>query len=487
MAKVHLVYLDIDTGYFPGVHHGLASLTAALRQGGHTVTFHHLSTDEPAEIVTGQALKNNPDIVGYSLVTDQRRYLGKYSNAVSEQSDVLQVAGGIHPTIDPMDVLNIGSIQGVCIGEGEWTFPNLLDKLDNRKLVFASEGFWWRNDEGKIEQNPVPPLDPDLSTLPYPDYSIFDVDAITRTSSGWMAMALIRGCPHNCSYCCNHVLRSIYPNKKDYVRIPRVEYAIGIIKHNLSFYPNVKGIIFADDLLIFDREWFKRFGERYRSEVGLPFACNARIEYLTEKNCMTLSKAGCVLALVGVESGNEWVRKNLLNRRYKNDQIIGVFRRLKHFGIQTFSYNMLGLPFETKRQMKDTLSLNRRIKPHMGAVFYFTPYPGTRLYSICKEFDLLNDSGEVSSGYLERPRIKLTHCKPKNCTKLYNKLRLYLLSRTATKNFRICSSFTAMLIYLLFQIYPSFFVRVFTKRSKFKSMVRKIMYDRLFRQHKVGT
>ena len=482
MARVYLIYIDIKTGYYPELHHGLASLAAAIRRNGHVLAFHHLSKEEPPEVLSAMVLKFNPDIVGFSLTTNQRKYLEKYSKAIHHQSKVLQIVGGIHATIDPMDVFNVDSIQGVCIGEGEQTFSALLKKVDASESVLDAAGFWWRTGQGRIKKNPVPALDPDLSNLPYPDYSIFDVNRINEMASGWMAMMLTRGCPHRCSYCCNYVLHSIYPNKKDYVRVPPVEHAIGIIKNNLSCYSNVKGIVFNDDLLIWHKKWFKEFADRYRCEVGLPFICNARTEYLTEDICSVLKKAGCVLVAIGVESGSEWVRRYILNRRISNDQIVKACQSLKHFGIQILTFNMLGLPGETEYLMKETLSLNKCIKPDMGAVYYFFPYPGTQLHSICEEYGLLDKSSEELSGYLEHPAIKPIQWKVKNCKKIYRKLRLYFAARRATKNLGFASSFISPCLYLLFNIFPSFFVNLFTKRSGSKSILRKIMYKQLLPQ-----
>lgn len=476
MAKVYLIYLDIKTGHFPGLHNGLASLAATLREKGHIIKFHHLFNEVSPEALSDVVREFNPDVVGFSLTTNQRKYLDRYSIAISRKNKVLQVAGGIHPTVDPMDVLSLDSIRGVCIGEGERTFVNLLERVDAGDSVFDTDGFWWRMQEGTIKQNPVPPLDPDLSKLPYPDYSIFDVSRINEANSGLMAMMVTRGCPYECSYCCNHALRSIYPNKKDYVRVPPVEYALGMVKNNLSSYPRVKGIIFIDDLLVMNKEWFKEFIGRYRYEIGLPYTCNLRVEYVTEDICSLLKKSGCTLAQLGVETGSDWLRRYLLNRRMTNQQIINAFQLLRHFGIPTFSYNILGFPFETKVLMEETLSINKRIQPNSGVVYYFFPYPGTQLYSICKEFGLLNKMSAELSGYLEKPAINLTHCKIHDCKNIYNKLMLYLFSRWATKSLGFISSFVSTGLYFLFNIYPSFFVNLLTKRSRLQFFFRKIAY-----------
>lgn len=479
MARVFLIYIDINTGFFPGLHHGLASLAACIRQQGHPLKFCHLTGEDSPEALAGEVLKFDPQIIGFSITTNQRKYLARYSASIYEKTKAPQVAGGVHATVDPMDIFKTETIQGVCIGEAELTFSALLKRIDAGGPLCEAPGFWWRAQGGAIKQSPVPALEPDLAKLPYPDYSVFDIKSIIAANAGWMDMMVSRGCPYNCSYCCNHVLRSIYPNIRDYVRVAAPGHAIKIIKNNLFSYPGIKGITFSDDLLMLNEKWFKDFADRYSREVNLPFICNARVEHLTEGVCSALKKAGCILVRIGLESGNEWLRRQILNRQMSDEQIINAFQITRRYGIPRFSYNILGFPFETKEFMQETLALNKRIKPDMGHAYYFFPYPGTRLYSICKEFGLLNSAEGELSGYLELPAIKLTHCKASDCKKLYNKLRLYLLSCAITRALKFLPRFVAEWIYLAFNLYPSFFVDLFTKRSKLKSVLRKAAYKKM--------
>lgn len=479
MARILLIYIDINTGFFPGLHHGLASLAASVRQGGHLLKFYHLTSEDSPEALAEEAARFSPQLIGFSVTTNQRRYLEKYSAAIYQKTKTPQVVGGVHASVDPMDVFKIGSIQGVGIGEAERTLPGLLNKIDTGEPIMEAAGFWWREQGGLIRHNAVPALEPDLSSLPYPDYSIFDIKNINAANAGWMDMMVTRGCPYDCSYCCNHVLRSIYPSPKDYVRVSNAGHAVNIIKNNLRVYPGIKGITFSDDLLMLNEAWFKDFADRYRREVNLPFICNARVEHLTEGVCASLKKAGCILVRIGLESGNQWLRSYILNRKMSNAQILDAFRITKKYKIPRFSYNIIGFPFETKEFMKETLALNKRIKPDMGHAYYFFPYPGTKLYSLCKEFGLLNnDEGELS-GYLEHPAIRLTHCKISDCKKIYNKLRLYLLSCAITKAFKFLPDFSAQWVYFTLNLHPQFFVDLFTKRSKLKSVMRKAAYKKM--------
>ncbi len=387
----------------------------------------------------------------------------------------IQIAGGIHASVAPLDALKIGHINGVCIGEGENPLRELLKRIDNRQDFTHLPGFWWRLANGNIIRNQVPPLNTEIDKMPPPDYSIFDTNRISSDSSGWVAMILTRGCPYNCYYCCNHVLKSIYPNKKLYVRIPEAERAIDIIKHNLTYYKTVTGINFADDLLIYREEWFEKFANLYSMKIRLPYTCNGRIEHFSDKILTILKDSGCKRVYVGIESGNEWIRRNLLNRNYTNKELIDCFKRIRSYGISIFAYNIVGFPFETRKQMKETLLLNKKAKPTSGIVFYFPPYPASRLFDICRKFNLLSDKMEGLPSYLEKPAIKLTHCTEKECIREYNSLRLFLISRYLVSSMKLPKVFSVIL-YLLFNIGPNFWVNLITKNSSFKYKVRKLFY-----------
>jgi len=475
MAHIRVIYLDIDTGYFPDLHHGLASLSASVKRAGHYFSLQHLTSAIPAEDAAKAALEGNPDIIGFSLTTNQRKYLDRYSQGISGKSDIMQMAGGIHPTVDPLDVFNSEAIKGVCLGEAEYSLPLLLNRLDAKTNILETPGFWFKADGDSIIRNQLLPLEGDISKLAYPDYSIFDTKRIIDSDSGWMSMLISRGCPYDCTYCCNYLLRNIYPNKDQYVRLPPVDYALNLIKSNLSTYPNIKGVNFSDDLLLFNSKWFTEFIKRYRQEVALPFICNARISSLTEDVSMLLRDAGCILVRIGIESGNESLRRSLLKRNETNAEIIEVFHRLKSLKIPSFSYNILGFPFETEEQMNETLELNKAIQPNGGTCFYFFPYPGTHLYNLCEESGLLLESSKEMSGYFDGISIKLTHARQNICKKIYNNLRLYLLTRSLKRRLGVVHK----LLYAFCRVYPDLFIRLFTRRSGFKNILRKIFYKQL--------
>ena len=57
---------------------------------------------------------------------------------------------------------------------------------------------------------------------------------------------------------------------------------------------------------------------------------------------------------------------------------------VKKAGLQTHSYNMVGIPYETKESIKKTIEINRICRPDFIAVSIFNAYQGTEIYEICK-------------------------------------------------------------------------------------------------------
>jgi len=103
-----------------------------------------------------------------------------------------------------------------------------------------------------------------------------------------------------------------------------------------------------------------------------------------------MKQAGLYSIIVGVESGNEEIRQTILNRKMTNEKIIRVFKWADELGLETWDFNMIGVPGDTESTIRDTMELNRIIRPHHLQVSIFYPFPATPLYDKC-----------VSEGYAQ--------------------------------------------------------------------------------------
>jgi radical SAM superfamily enzyme YgiQ (UPF0313 family) len=72
-------------------------------------------------------------------------------------------------------------------------------------------------------------------------------------------------------------------------------------------------------------------------------------------------------------------------------RIIDSFSFCDEVGLNTLSYNMIGLPFETRSQILDTIKLNARVQPKVAHVSVFYPLPGTKAHDLCEQEGLLTD------------------------------------------------------------------------------------------------
>lgn len=427
MKNFVFVNLAIESGYY-GINHGIAYLAPIIKKFGYEVSVINLEHEISDQEFIEKVVKLNPSIIGFSATSPQLKYLIKYSKAIADIPQILQLAGGVGPTLSPEMILTQSKVKGVAIGESEKSIFQLLERLDQKKDISNIEGFYW-NTNGKIEKNPTSQFVTDLSTLDFPDFSVFDRSLVVQkeeitNNQPILFVMLSRGCPYDCTYCCNKTLNNVYPSGKDYFRIPTVDYCIKFLEKSIQQYPEVKYILFQDDLMIANKEWFFNFAKKYKQKINLPYIINIRPENINHDIVEVLKKSGCEMARTGLESGNETLRKELLNRNYSNKMFIEKCNMIKEAGIKLFIYNIVGFPHETVRQMKETLKVNKKIKPDLGICTFFYPFPNTKLYDLCKKENLLLDQEEILNinNYNFMPSIKLTPGIKRKCIKIQKKI-----------------------------------------------------------------
>lgn len=448
MAKTALIYFDLQTGFYPSFHQGLASLIGTLKSENHKVSLHHLTVEEDFDKVIKFLKEEKQDLVGLSFTTNQKKYVRRFLKTDNLPTG-LTVAGGVHCTLVRDEVFkDFPEIDGICLGEGEIPLKELCRRIDNNEDYLSTPSFCFKTN-GKIVKNPVAPLQ-EIDSLSFPDYTLFDYDKIISDNGQCFPMMLSRGCPYNCNYCCNHAFREIYPNKGEYVRFPSVRRSINVIKNNLLLYPKTEKIIFADDTFTLNKKWLSEFCEAYKKEIDLPFICNARVETIDEQVVQCLKFGGCKSIDFGVESGNEWLRRHILNRRHSNQKIREAFEITKKYRLKTFSFNIVGLPFETKEMAKDTLNLNLELQPDFGKCFYFYPYPESKVHKLCVDYGLLLDDLETVSGFLEAPSLKEVFMTHKEIKKHFELMQSFFYARLLFSKVKVPFLFEKLLLKIIF-------------------------------------
>jgi len=402
--KVLFVYFDFMKGAEGKYYEGIASLSAVLKQHHHsTDLFHvaeHITSDRFIEIFEEKHL--DADLMAFSTTTNAFPYAAENADKLKKRHSVLTICGGIHPTLHPENAIAAPGLDIICIGEGEYPLLELCNCLETGNDFSSIQSLWIKRDE-KIIKNPVRPLIEDLDSLPSPDRALFDYENSTDQKMQRLTFMGSRGCPFQCPYCCNHALKSIYPNPGCYVRFKSVDKVLGEIKQALNTYSGVKTIMLHDDILTLNRRWFTEFSERYRKEINVPYTCNSRFDLLNEEICEQLLHSGCIRLQIGLESGDCYIRNNVLKRNQDEDSILQISELCRQKGIEISVFTMIGIPYENIRHTLNTVKMTAKIKPVDIQTTIFYPYPKTRLYEICQEEGYLTE--KILDSYFEGETI----------------------------------------------------------------------------------
>lgn len=355
--------------------YGLMTLAGALRRSGHEV---RMVYGRSGADVAAHPDVRAADAVGLSATTGLHRTYLAWARALRAAWPEKGIfLGGPHATFFPRSIEQ-APLDGVCLGEGEESFPEALD-LWRRGFPEVPHGFWIRRDHGRgpVVRGPRRPPVRDIDGLAPAAYELFYDDPQYGKLPSRVFLAT-RGCPYRCTYCFNRRLNEWYRGAGPLVRVRDPEAVTDEILAVHRRWP-MRIVWFLDANLVADRRWLEAFGPIYRRRVGLPFFCKLRAERATERVVRTLVSAGCVSVGIGIECGTEQLRREVLGRAASDADILAGCRRLKAEGIRVMAFNMLGIPGETIDDALRTLALNVACGvDHAGATI-LQPYPGTAL------------------------------------------------------------------------------------------------------------
>lgn len=429
-----------------------------------------------------KAERFRPSLLAVSSTTDAFPHAREMIRLVKDRMKIPVVIGGIQATVLPEYVLRNTEADYVCLGEGEGALKDLVDALQNGGDPRDIPNLWLKSGS-EIVRNPVRHLIDDLDSLPFPDKEIFrQYGCLTKDYN----IMTGRGCPHNCSYCCNHLYRKMYKDKGGYVRRRSVANVMVELTERKKVY-GFSSVYFWDDSFTFDKKWLTEFADAYTRYVGLPFHCLSRPENMDSGTAGLLKRAGCTHINMGIESGSEHIRRTVLNRYYTDEQLARAVEAIKQHGIKLNSFNMFGIPDETPEDMWRTLNVSKAIRPDGAFAFLLKPFPGTDIakYALEKglitqaDMDLINAGG---GGKIQSPERDIINHPHKNLARnmmvylpLQNRMPGFISSRVERRleKGKLVNKLTAVLS--LFLVDTS---RTFHKLGALLNTLRKTIFCR---------
>lgn len=391
--KALFVYPDVNVrGGARSYQFGIGMLSAVLKAHGHQTRLHYLFGTYAASALKQTVADWQPDLIAFSAVSPQYQYIRRLFRDL-QPFPAFTVLGGQHATLVPQCLEEIEGLDAICVGEGEYPLLELADALVKGGVDRGIRNVWFKTKDGNIIRNATRPFIENLDLLPFVDREFFDYQRIIDSDFSTALFMFSRGCPYDCTFCSNHALRLIQPGR--YVRFRSVESALEEIRLVTKRY-RIQTLYFNDDCFTAQKAFLDEFCSRYPREFAFPFDINARPETLNNDICRQLKAAGCRRISIGIESGSEQFRREVLGRRQSNNQIAEAFGACRRAGLKTKSFNIVGFPHETPAIFQETVNLNRRIQPDSVIIGVFEPYPGTKLAEVClKEGFISTDTAEA--------------------------------------------------------------------------------------------
>jgi radical SAM superfamily enzyme YgiQ (UPF0313 family) len=427
--KVLWVYIDIGTGNDLHYNHGVGDLDASIRAAGHDSELIYLCEKPVREKFLDKVQQANPNAVLFSINAHQWIYARELATWVKARFEIPIVAGGIFPICSPDEAIDHPAIDFICPWEGDEALPELLTTIEMGSDPSSVRGIWSKRD-GVVIRTEARPLIADLDNVPLSDREIWDMDAILENGRYEIAIMAGRGCPYRCTYCANAARMDAYRGLGRFVRMrspERLVELIELLESKLEF----KSIFFEDDVFTHDRKWLKNFLALYNERFAYPFKVFIRPDKIDKRTLAELKNAGCYRVLTGIEAGNDKMRKEVLGRDIPDEQLLRLARWCDELELETWTFNILGFPGETRETIDDLFNLHKQFNPNGAQISLFYPYPGTKLHEHCVEAGL--KTGAERTTYFEQSVLKLPNISPEELAEASDSFRQLTLETKAVK------------------------------------------------------
>jgi len=392
MKKVSLinapdsVNFEKDAGSAPPL--GSLRVALAAKDAGANVRFidgqHYTSLDE----VLGQ-IENDTEVAGITFNRVTLPTVRPLIKGLLDRGVKRIIAGG--QAVIPIGEMLVSDFADsrimACLGDGEPTINGLVngDRLpDVPNLVYFDGNDVMKTKDNLIDYNNLGVLDySKINGFDWKNY--FNISRKVFDNNQNPASAyLADGCPNRikegCSFCARRktgVVRSMSPGG-----------AYNQLKHLQDVGASVVNI--ESDTFFSNTSFLRGLEEAMnsRGHLNLGLRVYGGVSELTEANLDLAKRLGVESILVGVESGNEEIRR--MNGKYfSNQRLFDTLSACKEKGIKYNPAFVLGMIGETNETANETVDVARELLSADGSsnvyASLFMPFPGSPAYNRINE------------------------------------------------------------------------------------------------------
>ena len=264
----------------------------------------------------------------------------------------------------------------------------------NGKPLSEILGVSYRGADGRIVHNPDRPQVEKLDKPDMPwvtDIYKRDLD-VTKYNvpfllHPYVALYSTRGCPAQCTFCLWPQTLSGHAWRKRSTDDVAAEMA-----HAKELFPNVKEFFFDDDTFNINGPRTIELCAKLKP-LGLTWSCTSRVttSYETLK---AMKEAGCRLLIVGFESGDPQILKNI-KKGATVERARDFTRDCHKLGLVVHGDFILGLPGETEASIRNTINFAKSLDCETIQVSIAHAFPGTEFYDFAKENGFITNEGAM--------------------------------------------------------------------------------------------
>ncbi len=357
---------------------GLCYLSAYLKQSGHEVKLIDAEAEEyNIDLILDDINGYCPDIIGIRSISPLWRNIQNLTKEIKAKHKIPIVLGGPHITIVKDESFQSTCCDYAIYGEGEQPTVELIDAIGQNKDRGSIDNLIFRKN-GKIIRNHRRPRVEKLDGYLFPDRSILNIKKYKWSvpKKGIVDFATIlssRGCPFQCTFCSQD---SMFGRT---TRFRSPENLVDEIESVCKEY-NIDHFIFIDDTLTLDRKRILEVCRKIKEKaLEITWEGWTHVNTIDEELLRNMKMAGLVRLSFGIESGNEKILKSI-KKGATLAKIEEAYKITKKVGIETRGSVILGLPYDTKATVKETIRFVRGLKGLDQAYFNIAmPYPGTEI------------------------------------------------------------------------------------------------------------
>ncbi len=376
-------FVEEETGRYPPL--GLLYIASYVRKyTEHEITILDAIVEEldyPGIEERVRAIK--PDIVGIqtmSFTLIDALLCAKIVKRINKNIPI--IFGGPHPTIFSQETINLKEVDYVVVGEGEVTFKELLENINNPKELNGVKGLVYKEDEKIIDTGPREFIK-NLDAIPFPARELIprkEYYSLLAKRTPITTMITSRGCPYRCLFCDRPQLGKKF-------RARSAENVVDEMEECLRM--GIKEILIYDDTFTIDRQRVLDIcSEILKRRLKIGWDIRARVDNVDREMLERLKEAGCERIHYGVEASSQRIL-DILGKGITLEQVKKAFRLTEEAGISTLAYFMFGSPKETEEEIKNSIRLAKELKPDFVHFSLTTPFPATDLYRLGLEEGVL--------------------------------------------------------------------------------------------------